>query len=481
MARSRCRPSWRCRARTRGPTNDPNEWGSPNYTGNQGYSIPPFAEPTTNRWRIGFLPWRRYTSGDIETPYETPDPLLWSPYKQSLLKGDAPILGRNIFLDLTARTETDFEARSVPTPSGVSAALPNTAEFFGRSDQYFVQNNFSFTARIYLKATPRFNPSTGLVVLEPVYNINYTYTKENGIISPDPTKGTARTDDYLALQQAFLELHLGDMSDNYDFIASRFGLQPFNSDFRGFIFNDVNSGLRIFGNFDNNRWQYNLAAFDMREKDSNSGLNTFDDRSQNVFIANLYRQDFLWHGYTAQWSLHVDQDDGRTHYDSNGNLVRPAPLGTVVPHTVDALYFGWNGDGHIGPLNITHSFYEVIGRDSFNGLAGRPVEINAQMAALEASYDYDWIRFKASVFYASGDKNPTGGTATGFDSIFDNPNFTGGRLVGGCIKASAWRARRSISSNRTAWSLIYVRAKSKGRPTSSTPDSSSAASAPKSK
>jgi hypothetical protein len=164
----------------------------------------------------------------------------------------------------------------------------------------------------------------------------------------------------------------------------------------------------------------------MREKDSNSGLNSFDDRDQNVFIANVYRQDFLWHGYTAQWSIHVDQDDGRIHYDSNGNLVRPEPLGTVVPHDVDALYFGWAGDGHIGRLNLTHAFYEVIGRDSFNGLAGHPVEINAQMAALEASYDWDWLRFKASIFYASGDKNPSGGTATGFDSILDNPNFTGG-------------------------------------------------------
>jgi hypothetical protein len=54
------------------------------------------------------------------------------------------------------------------------------------------------------------------------------------------------------------------------------------------------------------------------------------------------------------------------------------------------------------------------------------VDINAQMAALEVSYDHDWARYKASFFYASGDKNANGGTATGFDTIVDNPNFTGG-------------------------------------------------------
>ena len=53
----------------------------------------------------------------------------------------------------------------------------------------------------------------------------------------------------------------------------------------------------------------------MREKDTNSELNTFDDRDQEVFIANFYWQDFFWKGYTAQWSLHANFDHGGTHYD----------------------------------------------------------------------------------------------------------------------------------------------------------------------
>ena len=33
---------------------------------------------------------------------------------------------------------------------------------------------------------------------------------------------------------------------------------------------------------------------------------------------------------------------------------------------------------------------------------GKPVTIRGEMAALELSYDRDWIRYKASLFWASG-------------------------------------------------------------------------------
>jgi hypothetical protein len=424
---------------------------------------PAFAEPQTNRWRIGFAPWRRYTSGVAETPYETPKPKLWHPYQQSILKGDAPIIGQDIFLNLTASATHEFEARRVPTASGVSAARPNSAEFFGQSEQFALQNNWAFAAELF-KGETVFQPVHWAIRVQPVINLNYLYARETGVVNPDPrgpgarntfapvnNSGTAnpgdvgglldlgdapgslegerhttRTDEHFALQEAFGELHLGDLSDNYDFFAVRVGNQPFNSDFRGFIFNDINTAARLFGNIDNNHYQYNLAVFDMREKDTNSELNKFDQRDQRLLILNLYRQDLIWKGYTAQLSFHANYDEGRTHYDENGNIARPAPLGTVAEHDVTAYYIGWAGDGHIGRLNLSHAFYQVLGHDDFNGLAGRAVDINAQMAALELSYDRDWIRYKASFFYASGDGDATDGKAHGFDTILDNPNFTGG-------------------------------------------------------
>ncbi|HTV61936.1 MAG TPA: hypothetical protein VMH30_05135 [Verrucomicrobiae bacterium] len=436
--------------------------------GYQKYSLQPGDYPTNtvpqpNRWRIGFVPWERYTSGVTEQPYETPEPLLWAPYHQSVLKGDLPIIGQDIFLDLTASAETVTEFRRVPTASGVSGAVPGEYEFYGEGEELSIQNYLAFEVDLFQGDTA-FRPVTWAVDIQPVFNVNYLQAEEAGVVSPSPTgslanntpppangfvqnpgdigtllsgqvgpansyrgtMSTERTETYFSLQQAFVEFHLLDLSDNYDFMSLRIGNQPFNADFRGFLFNDINLGARLFGNFDNNLYQYNLAGFDMREKDTDSELNTFNSRNQDVLIANLYRQDLLAPGYTGELSFLANFDHGGVHYDDNGFIVRPAPLGTIRPHDVTAYYVGWGGDGHIGRLNVSHQFYQAFGRDDFNGLAGGPVNINAQMGAMEVSYDLNWVRYKASFFYASGDNHTTGGTGSGFDTIVDNPNFTGG-------------------------------------------------------
>jgi hypothetical protein len=442
----------------------PTHWRLLDYPVSHQHAKPTNSIAMPNRYHVPFVPWRRYTSGDIETPYQFDKPALWHPYLQSVLKGDVPIIAQNIFLNVTAGTSTELEFRRIPTPSGISSARPGSAEFYGASEQWSVQNNLSLTFDLFRGETV-FKPVEWAVRIQPIYNINFVDVQETTVVSPDPrgfdrnnrssnndvgdvnnpddvdvaTRGvrpvgrnltnrshTQRTKDFLALQEAFVEVHLRDLSENYDFIATRVGNQTFNSDFRGFVFNDTDTGARLFGNYDNNKWQYNVVGFDMREKDTYSELNTLEQRDQRVAIVNVYRQDAIWHGYTAQASFHANVDDGGIHYDRNGNLARPALLGDVKPHEVQAFYFGWAGDGHIGRWNVSHAFYQAVGRDTYNGLAGRPVDINAQMAALEISYDRDWIRYKGSFFYASGDDDAEDGTARGFDTIFDNPNFTGG-------------------------------------------------------
>ncbi len=431
-----------------------------------GEGIPLDTKPVPDRWRgAGFTPWRRYTSGDTnEMPYADTTSSLWDYYRQSLLKGDLPVYGQDVFLSLTASADLLYEDRKLTVPSGVSASNPGAADFFGNSRSTVFVSNLAIEAVLFEGETV-FKPVEWAVKLRPVFNYNRVDFRETGIVSPNPggpgaggspppgnggvndpgdiggllgggltpgggslanSSATIRNRTYVALQEAFVEVHLKNLSTNYDFVAVKVGNQSFNSDFRGFVFNDTNLGVRFFGNYDNNRLQYNLALFDMREKDTNSELNTFDSRGQRVFIANLYRQDFLWKGYTTQLSFLGNFDDGGTKYDENGSIVRPAPLGTVAEHKVESAYFGWAGDGHIGRWNVSHAAYLVVGHDDFNGLAGRPVDICAQMGALEVSYDRDWIRYKASVFYASGDNNPSDGKATGFDSIVDNTNFEGG-------------------------------------------------------
>src|SRR6185369_8968533 len=109
--------------------------------------------------------------------------------------------------------------------------------------------------------------------------------------TPEEGKKRRRTD--IALQEAFGELKLADIGPNYDFVSVRGGIQPFTSDFRGFLFRDVNLGARVFGTWGRSRNQWNVVAFDQLEKETNSELNLLQLRDQQVFIANYYRQDFL--------------------------------------------------------------------------------------------------------------------------------------------------------------------------------------------
>ncbi|HEV2095185.1 MAG TPA: hypothetical protein VGQ82_01655, partial [Chthoniobacterales bacterium] len=386
----------------------------------------PGSRPVLNRWFIGFGRWKRYADPTAETTYQAEGLKLWHPYLASTLKGDAPIYGQDVFLNLTVNDFFQLELRRLPTPSGVSAARPNSSEFFGRSEQFFLSNDLSLGIDLF-KGETAFKPVEWALRFLAVYNNNYISVEETNALDPDPRlHNTTRYKDWFSLQEAFAEIHIRDLSTNYDFVSSRIGIQPFVSDFRGFIFNDSNLGARVFGNYDNNKWQYNLIGFDMREKDTYSDLNEIDSRDQQVLIANVFRQDFFAKGYTAQLSFHANFDGASRHYDKNDFITRPAPIGKVADHYVQSYYLGWTGDGHIGGLNISHAFYQVFGEDSLNGIAQRRVSINAQMAAVELSVDKDWLRYKLSAFYASGDGNPRDGQATGFDTIFDRPFFFGG-------------------------------------------------------
>jgi hypothetical protein len=384
--------------------------------------------PFPDRWLISMPDWDRYGIGG-EHPYVKGR--LWDPFDRNKLKGDVPVFGQRTFFILTGISDTFFDGRRLPTPSDVSTARPGSGDFFGQGNQAFVDQVFLFSFDLFHGDTS-FRPVDWRIRVTPAISLNYLDVREQGIVNIDVRAGTTRLDSHFGLQEAFAEVKLHDLSSNYDFVSLRAGIQGFNSDFRGFIFVEEQPAIRLFGNYGSNRWQYNLAYFNFLEKNTNSGLNSFALRNQQVIIANAYRQDFLFQGYTAQLSVHYNIDQATVHFDDNGFLVRPAPIGAVVsnnmvqPHSIHAVYLGWTGDGHIGPVNLTHAFYQAFGNDSLNAIAARPVTINAQMAALELSKDFDWVRFKTSVFYASGSGDPRRGRARGFDAIEDFPEFAGG-------------------------------------------------------
>jgi hypothetical protein len=387
------------------------------------FTIPDFV-PVPDRWRLTFPQWDRYQNQDGEYPYVRNRG--FSPYEQNVLKGDLPVMGDDVFMILTFVSDTPLEYRLLPTPSGASSERAGSEEFFGDGVQYAALPSAIFSFEMF-KGSTAFKPRDWAFRITPQFNLNYVALRERNALNVSPEAGATRRRQHLALQEAFAEFKLADVGPNYDFVSIRGGIQPFNSDFRGFLYRDTNLGARVFGNWGRNRNQWNAALVDQLEKETNSDLNLLERRRQRVGIANYYRQDFLTEGYTFTVSAHMNHDDGEDlFFDENGFLVRPSPIGVVRPHRVHAYYAGVGGDGHWGRLNVTHQFYQAFGRDDFNGISGQPVDINAQFAAAELSVDKDWYRPRVSVVYASGDEDPGDDRGKGFDAITDNPNIAGG-------------------------------------------------------
>ena len=400
-----------------------------------------------DRWRIGFPEYDRYGDKGArgrDIPFRKGR--WYDPYNQSWMKGDYPVFGNKVFMILSAVSSTTTELSSTPKPSDVSSARPGSAEFFGKPEALAVNQIFQFTFEMF-HGDSTYRPRDWAIKISPTFSLpNYLNARETGVVNIDVRRGTNRTDTQFSLEEAFAEVKFEDVNANFDFISARVGIQPFVSDFRGFIFSDNNLGARIFGSFDNNRYQYNLAYFAQLEKDTNSGLNRFDRRQQNVYVANIFRQDFIRKGYTIQATTLYNDDRRSLKFDRNGFLVRPALIGDVRPHAIKVGYVGVNGDGHLGRLNLTNSYYYAFGRDDRNPIAGRPVHVSSQMAAVEASVDHDYLRFRGSFFWAQGDKDPTDSQANGFDAIFDDPNFVGGQF-------SFWN-RNGIRLTQTGVGLV---------------------------
>lgn len=409
--------------------------------------VPPVADPSqvpppTAAARRETLPvadrWRIMQALGLRGPW-------YDPYNQNVLKGDLPIaqedwfrkrfphlaerLSPDWFLNVGLVSDTLLEARRLPTPVGAQTAeRPGSVDVFGRGRQAtFAQTVMASIALV--KGNTTFKPPDYEFRIVPAVTVNSSRVEEQRALFIDPREGRTRNDRHGALQEAFADVHLRNVSVRYDFDSVRAGIQPFISDFRGFLFNDVPLGIRLFGTRDNNQWQYNLGWFRRLEKDTNSGLNDLGKppRRDDVFVANAYRQDFPVLGFTSQATvvLNVNREGGRDFYDANGFLVRPAVMGDTRGHDYRVGYLGYSGDGHFGRWNLTATAYAALGRDERHPLAQRAQSIRAGFAAAELSRDFSWVRARLSALWQSGDRDPFDGKATGFDAILENPQFAG--------------------------------------------------------
>jgi hypothetical protein len=380
-------------------------------------------------------------------------PRWWDPYNQNLLKGDIPIcdpadenearraslgcrahrlLGLHEpdwFFAVSAISDTVVEPRTFPIPVGVQTTQnPGSNDVFGRNHSLVLAQTFIASVAL-IKGNTAFVPPHVEYRLTLALNVNYVDVGERRILFVEPSEGTDRVDYALGVQEAFVDYHIRNVSDRFDFDSVRVGIQPFNFDFRGFLFQDQQLGIRLFGNRDNNRFQYNIAAIWRLEKDTNSGLNNVlqTPRDDWILHANLFRQDFPFVGLTSQVSLtyNMNRERGEIEVDDNGFPVRPALFGNLRARNYDAVYLGYSVDGRIGRVNLAASAYALGGSDRANVFTGRNARIQSFFAAAEPSIDMDWIRIRGAALFASGDGDPYDDVERGFDAIFENPIFAG--------------------------------------------------------
>lgn len=347
----------------------------------------------------------------------------------SAWRGGRPVIGERTYFWLGASERFFLEGRDTPAPNGSTGS---GLDFFGKGDQEFYRNQLALSADLY--GAPNANGlAPWRVRATAIWDASRFEANELGVVDVDPAEGKERDDDDLALHEAFAEWNF-EHSGGADWVGLQAGMLPLRTDFRGFVFHDNNLGAHAAGTSGAGAWEYHLAAFDMRDKDTNSRLTKLDEeRDQDVLYAGLYRRDWFpflgeMPGYTTQVSLHYNHDDAQREFDDNGFLVIPAPVGSLEQGSVETLYLGWAGEGRIGELELSHALYQVYGRDSGNPIAAQSVEVDAQMAAFEAALDFGLLRWAGYGMYASGDPNATDGEAEGFDAILDAPQFAGGEL-----------------------------------------------------
>ncbi len=365
---------------------------------------------------------------------------LLDPYHQNTLKGDRPIdrakvpwlpiKGDDWFFVANLVSDSVYEPRSFPIPVGVQTTEdPDRNDVFGSSFSQVLSQTFLASFSL-LKGSTTYAPPTVEYRVTLAYNLNFVDVPERRVLFVEPSKPSRRFDQFLGVQEAFVDYHFARFdTERFDFISARAGIQTFQSDFRGFLFNDQQLGVRLFGSRDNNRFQFNVGAFWRLEKDTNSGLNSVVQapRDDYIFVVNAYRQDFLIPALTSLFTVvyNRNREADEIEVDDNGFPVRPALIGSLRGRDYDVVYLGYGVDGRVGRVNLTGMAYWALGEDRNSFFTDRPADINAQFAALEASYDRDWIRVRVSGAYASGDKNPDDDKETGFDAIFENPVFAG--------------------------------------------------------
>jgi len=341
-------------------------------------------QPEANRWRL-MEPLGSGITG--RSP-------LYDPYSPNVLKGDYPIFGDKYFGAITAVLDAvaDFKRNLDYFTTDRIRNVPY--------HEHNLLGQFTATAAFEIShGDTVFQPQDWRVRLTPI--IRWRCGDQNAI-----DQGCGED---IRMLEAFGDVKLFEVGNNFDATTARLGLQIFNADFFGLIYNDVQPGARVFSELGRNQFKANIAYFDRLNKEKLSALNEWKRREDAVVVANVEWDDFLVPGFNVLPAFVANFDD------------------KLAKH-LEAYYVGATATGRLGRVNVNGAGYYVFGGTADNTPTKQREQISAWMGLAQVLYPISYFTPRLALLYASPDEDPRDRKAHGFDSAFDNVNFGGGQF-----------------------------------------------------
>jgi hypothetical protein len=323
----------------------------------------------------------RWKTSDTESVFKDPN-------LQSKYQGDLPFYRDWLFLNLEFVADGFYKHRTNPD----FRRGDKTQSFHSDNDFRRFVSLYGFELR---NADDVFKPATWRARFIGAADVDTDFNAK------DETENT-----HVALQEAFLEHQIFDLGE-LDLSFLRVGIEPFKSDFHGLLFFDNAISARVFGEYNHNKYRYNLAVFRPIEKDVHSNLNDLTQGLKNQWIglASLAVND-VTPGWNGEFSFHVNSDR------NNGA-------------ELDTYYAGSTFNGTLGPVAFNPAAYVVFGDNKVKQATGGRAEkdITGGLALLDVAYTLpsaDFVTIRGGYLFQSGDSDAKDKTQSGFQAINDN-------------------------------------------------------------
>ena len=314
------------------------------------------------------------------------------------LKGDYPIIGQRTFFTFTGVSDSLLEGRNLPVPSGVSTRAPAAAT---RSSDAAASTCRCRRPDVIRSVPRRYGVQSDRLARAraPAFSVNFVNLSEYSGVNADVRRRATRGS---TITSASRSCSAKRSCSTWASLRLRLGARRHPGVHVGLP--RLHRGARSAGRpgvrhaqVEPHRVQRGVLR--LLEKDTNSGFNELHRRHQQVYVANVYIQDFLTPGYTQSVQLPRQRRPRRAPLRHNGFLVRPAPIGVIATQRGPGLLSRLGRQRPHRPLEREPCLLPgARPRDQQPDRRAAQSTSTRRWARSELSIDKDWLRIKGAFF-----------------------------------------------------------------------------------